>query len=316
MLKTSFLNAQKLPLVIETDAPDRSLSALFKLADDEREFFRQQLLRYGALLFRGFQVRSIDEFEAFVRHFSGARFFNYAGGVSPRLSLSKGVYTSTEYPPHLTLALHNELSYSANHPRHIYFYCATEPQNGGETTLGDSRRILQNIAPETVERFKNGQIRYDRHLQSGERSDYSWQAAFETIDRQQIETHCREIGADYEWLKNDGLRVSQIRPATWTHPETGEEVWFNQADGFHPSNLDAETQDYYASSGEEFRLNSFFGSGEPLPDSMLEGVRGVLQAETVPHRWRASDVLVLDNILTAHGRLPFAGARKIALAMT
>ncbi len=39
------------------------------------------------------------------------------------------------------------------------------------------------------------------------------------------------------------------------------------------------------------------------------------QEETVPHRWQRGDVLVLDNLLAAHGRMPFSGARKIALAM-
>ncbi|NJM52790.1 MAG: TauD/TfdA family dioxygenase [Blastocatellia bacterium] len=28
------------------------------------------------------------------------------------------------------------------------------------------------------------------------------------------------------------------------------------------------------------------------------------------------DILILDNILTAHGRMPFSGQRKIMLAMT
>ena len=242
MLKTSFPNAQKLPFVIEAETPNKSLDRLFNLIFTGREFFREQLLHYGALLFRGFEVRTVEQFQEFVRYFSGAEFFNYAGGVSPRLPLSNGVYTSTEYPPGLTLGLHNELSYSSRYPRHIYFYCRTEPEAGGETTLGDSRRILKNIAPAIVESFKDKRVRYDRYLQADENSDYSWQAAFETNDRKKVENHCREIGAEYEWRKNERLCVSQIRPATAIHPETGEEVWFNQADGFHSSNLDHETQ--------------------------------------------------------------------------
>ena len=316
MLKKSFFNSQKLPLVIESDAPDKSLDALFELTSSERNLLREQLLEYGALLFRGFDVQTVQDFEAFVKHFSGREFFNYAGGVSPRLSLSNGVYTSTEYPPDLTLGLHNELSYSKNYPRHVYFYCATEPQTGGETTLGDSRRILRNIAPEIVELFRNKQVRYDRCLQNDENSDYSWQAAFETTDKKDVEDYCIKIGADFAWQENGSLRVSQIRPATAQHPETGAEVWFNQADGFHPSNLDAETRNYFTSRRENFRLNSFFGDGEPIAAAALEHIRAVLQNETVPHRWRANDVLILDNMLTAHGRMPFAGARKIALAMT
>jgi hypothetical protein len=70
------------------------------------------------------------------------------------------------------------------------------------------------------------------------------------------------------------------------------------------------------SNNEEFRLNSCFGGDSPIAVEMLADVRAVLRSETVPHRWRAGVILILDNLLAAHGRMPFAGARKIALAMT
>lgn len=316
MIKTYFLNAQKLPFVVEPDSRDKSVKTLSDLARSHRDFFRERLRQYGAVLLRGFEVRTIDEFEDFVRVFSGKDFFNYKGGVSPRLPLSDGVYTSTEYPPHLTLVLHNELSYSDIYPRHLYFFCHVAPQVGGATTLGDSRQILRKINPKTVGLFKYKRVRYDRNLRSDKGSGYSWHEAFETDVREAIEIHCRKIGAEFEWRENDNLRVSQIRPATATHPETAEEVWFNQADGFHPSNLDAETYQSVISNCEEFRLNSYFGDGSPIAAGMLENIRAVLQTETIPHQWQTSDILILDNMLTAHGRMPFSGARKIALAMT
>jgi alpha-ketoglutarate-dependent taurine dioxygenase len=316
MIKTYFLNSQKLPLVVESSGQDKSVKKLSDIATAHGDFFRLSLLQHGAVLLRGFEVRAIDEFENFVRLFSGADFFNYAGGVSPRRALSGGVYTSTEYPSHLALALHNELSYSDISPRHLYFFCLTAPEAGGATTLGDSRRILQNICPKTVGLFKLKNVRYDRNLPDEKGSDYSWQAAFETDDKETVENHCREIGADFEWKANGNLRVSQTRPATATHPETGEEVWFNQADGFHPSNLDAETRRWFVSNNEEFRLDSHFGDGSPIAVLMLDEIRRVLQKETIPHHWQTGDILILDNMLAAHGREPFSGARRIALAMT
>jgi alpha-ketoglutarate-dependent taurine dioxygenase len=316
MIKMYFLNAQKLPLVVESDNRDKSVKRLLGLARARRDFFRAKLLQHGAVLLRDFEVRTIEEFENFAREFSGKDFFNYAGGVSPRVALSGGVYTSTEYPPHLALALHNELSYSDIYPRHLYFFCQTAPETGGATTLGDSRRILRNINPKTVGLFKYKRVRYDRNLQNEKKSDYSWQAAFETDDKAMVENRCQKIGAEFEWKPNDNLRVSQTRPATATHPETGVEVWFNQADGFHPSNLDAATRQQIVSGNEEFRLNSCFGDGSPIPVEMLENIRAVLQTETIPHRWQTGDILILDNMLTAHGRMAFSGTRKIALAMT
>src|SRR5687768_10644841 len=115
MIKTSFLNPQQLPLIIEPEDNLQS-NANFRLLKDtllrRREFLREKLLIHGAVLLRGYDVSSIEDFESLVCCFSERELFNYAGGASPRKSLSGGVYNSTEYPPHLGLRLHNELSYS------------------------------------------------------------------------------------------------------------------------------------------------------------------------------------------------------------
>jgi len=102
------------------------------------------------------------------------------------------------------------------------------------------------------------------------------------------------------------------------HPETGEESWFNQADGFHASNLDAETYQSLITmmSEEDFRLNACFGDGSSLPVPALEHIREVLRQESVIFPWQTGDVLILGNLLTAHGRMPFSDARKIVLART
>ncbi len=313
MIKTSFLNPQKLPLVVEPEF-DASFESLVKTANDRREFLREQLLRYGALLLRGFQMENTADFEKFARVFSEKELFNYAGGVSPRRVLNDGVYTSTEYPAQFSLSLHNELSYSNIYPSLLFFGCLIAPQTGGETTLGDSRRILQKIDRQILDLFKRKKLCYIRNLQADKGSGYSWQEAFESDDRETVEKTCRKAGADFRWKADGGLRLSQMRPAILTHPITAEEVWFNQADGFHPSNLGEELLETLCE--DELRLNVFFGDSSMIDSAMLAHIRTVLQNETILHRWQVGDILILDNILAAHGRMPFAGARKIILAMT
>lgn len=319
MFVTSFINSRQLPLVVEpSDAKHSSLDTLVSLAANCREFFQNKILENGALLFRGFAVGAADEFARFARSFSGEELLDYAGGVSPRIELGGGVYTSTEYPSRFMLALHNEMSYAEKYPSRVYFCCQIAPETGGETPLADSRAILKKINKETVRQFKKRKIRYDRNLSGDAGSGFAWQDAFETADKRAVEILCRKSGVRFKWKTDGGLRLTQIRPATLLHPQTGEEVWFNQADGFHPSAIDTET---YASltsvmNEEDFRLNSYFGDGAPLDAAMLAHVRETIKNEMVVFPWRAGDVLVLDNLLTAHGRMPFAGARKIILAMT
>lgn len=320
-IATKHFQAEKMPFVIEpNEAQIRAGAAenLSAVCRSNRDSLIKNLHRFGALLFRGFGSSNEADLERFAAELSGKNLLNYTGGASPRSRLHGKVYTSTEYPPELTLALHNELSYAAEYPRLLFFCCAIEPETGGETSIADSRRILHKIEPEIVSEFKSKGVTYIRNLDADKGSGYSWQDAFETDDKPEIEEHCRLVNADFKWRADDGLRLSQTRPATVVHPETGEEVWFNQAHGFHPSALDAETYKFFISQmpEEEFRLNAKFGDGSSIPVEMLDEIRRVLSDETVLFPWRAGDVLFLDNLLAAHGRMPFTGNRRIILAMS
>lgn len=281
---------------------------------------RPALAEHGALLFRGWGIASLADFQQFVTLFSRTDVpFGYAGGASPRRSLGEaGLYSSTEYPPDMTLALHSELSYADVWPKTLFFHCVEAAPVGGATTLGDSRRILARLDPAVLDEFRRKGVRYVRNLSGIKGSGYSWQEAFETDDPAQAEAECRRIGAGFEWSADGFLRMSQVRPATAVHPVTGEEVWFNQADGFHPSALAPAVYEAMLAecgSEERFRLHSSFGDGTPIPLDVLEHIRAVLRDETVPHGWQPGDVVVLDNLLAAHGRAPFEGPRTIVLAM-
>lgn len=316
-MKTSFLYGKALPLVVEPDVSD-SREDLLHLSLNQRESLHEELLQHGALLLRGFPASTAHELARFVRLFSGKELKNYVGGASPRIKICDGVYTSTEYSQQITLALHNELSYTYQWPEHLFFCCVTPAAKGGETSVGDSRAILKNIDPEVLRQFKSKKICYVRNLCNGQGSGFSWQDAFETTDRKVVESYCLRGGIDFRWREDGGLRLAEVRPATERHPLTNEEVWFNQADGFHPSTLDRATYDalVYEIKEEDFRLNSYFGDSTALDTGALAHIREVIRRETVPVTWQAGDILILDNMLAAHGRMPFTGSRKILLAMT
>lgn len=267
-------------------------------------------------------MNSADAFGEVVAALAGTGLQNYSGGASPRRRIGerKGpVYTSTEYPPELTLPLHNELSYSDAYPSRIYFGCLVAPSQGGATTLGDSRAILAAMPAAIRTVFEEKGVQYIRLLGPEKGSGYSWQDAFGSDDAIEVERSCRECGGEWEWLADGFLRIVQRRPAVARHPATGEAVWFNQAAGFHPAALDPATHaELIRLHGEEsrFRLNVRYGDGSPIPAETIREVAAVIEREAVPHAWQAGDVLMLDNLLTAHGRAPFKGDRRIAVAMS
>lgn len=320
-MKTSSLNQKMLPAVIEPGeeyGQAEGREYLLNLCLNHQDSLREKLLEHGALLLRGLPILTAPEFAQFVRSFSESRLLDYVGGASPRIKLCEGVYTSTEYSERVTLSLHNELSYTYRWPAHLFFCCVVPPKEGGETPLADSRAILKHIDPTVLRQFKSKRVRYVRNLTSEAGSGYSWQDAFETFDKAAVEEYCRRGGIDFKWKEDGRLWLSEIRPATAMHPVTREEVWFNQAEGFHPSALDAETHQALRSqmAEEDFRLNAYFGDGTAIDAPMLEHVREVVRREMVLVKWQAGDILILDNMLAAHGRMPFTGSRKVLLAMT
>jgi alpha-ketoglutarate-dependent taurine dioxygenase len=275
--------------------------------------------RQGALLFRGFGIDSQEAFEQVMAHLQ-TRLLTYVDGNSPRTKLGRGVYTSTEYPPEYFISLHNELSYSARWPGRLFFCCVTPPNEGGETALTDSRALLLALPEPLVDEFRRKQVRYIRNLHGGKGFGPSWQKTFETPERSVVEEYARESGLDLDWLTDGTARLTNVRPATARHPLTGEELWFNQADQFHPS---THPEPVYRSmialyKGREHQLpqNATFGDGGAIPLAHLNAIRETTRARLALFQWQKGDLLMVDNMLMAHGRMPFKGPRKILVSMT
>ncbi len=98
------------------------------------------LHRHGGVLFRGFSLPAVDDFERVSRAALPA-LKPYVEGQSPRTKVADNVYTSTEFPAQYTITLHNELSYAKAPPRRIIFHCHVEPAERGETPIVDCRRV-------------------------------------------------------------------------------------------------------------------------------------------------------------------------------
>src|ERR1043165_5803982 len=321
MFKTRLLYPQKsLPLLVEPEESSpaaRSIASLVESISVDRERVDSWLHRYGAVLFRGFAIDTVEDFDAAVRAVQ-PQLLDYIEGDSPRTKISGKIYTSTEYPETYQISLHNELSYAHRWPSKIFFYCAVPPTQGGETPIVDCRRVLQSLDPQLRERFSQKKVRYVSNLHGGDKMGKSWQDTFETSDKSQVEEYLSAGAIDFNWDAQNGLHTSQVRDAVVTHPVTGEQVWFNQVEQWHPSMLDQKNRRAMAALGlkeEDLPHYASFGDGSPLDEAELSQIRTVMREQAVYFPWQKSDLLVLDNVLVAHGRNSFKGPRKILVAM-
>jgi hypothetical protein len=235
------------------------------------------------------------------------------------------------------------MSFTADPPRRLFFCCLVEPAAGsGETPLADMRLVLRDLDAGVRRRFEARGIRIVRNYggTAGRRLDpwqlKPWTEMFGSGERAVVEAKCLAEGFTPTWQAGGGLRLVSTQPAVRTHPATGEPAWHNHATTFHVSQAAGE----YA---RIFRLRPsvrhwFFWQlarglevlqrrrpadaramhcthldGSEIADADVEAVRDAVWRHLVIVPWRRGDVLAIDNRAVAHGRLPYRGAREIAV---
>jgi alpha-ketoglutarate-dependent taurine dioxygenase len=305
---------RRLPLMITPAGKGIDLNAW---AAHNANFIGGRLSAHGGILFRNFGVRTTDEFEGFIAIVSGEA-LEYSERSSPRSRVaSSNIYTSTDYPASQSIFVHNENSYKRNFNLKIFFFCETPSIRGGETPIADCRNVYERIPAHVRNRFIAKQWMYVRNYGDGFGLD--WQTAFQTSDKNAVEEHCRRNGIEVEWMGEGRLRTHAVLPAIIKHPHTGEAVWFNHATFFHISTLDASLREGLLAGFEketDLPTNTYYGDGSPLEPETLKELRDAYRQETVSFPWEQGDILMLDNILAAHGRAPYEGARRILVGMT
>ncbi|AIO58512.1 taurine catabolism dioxygenase TauD, TfdA family protein [Burkholderia mallei] len=317
-----------LPLVVSPHG-DSALAADRDAAlawfDARRAAFDALLLEHGGLLLRGFAVPDTHAFRALTDRYP-PHAFGYIAGASPRKAIDGNVYESTHLPAPYKLSLHQEKAYMSHYPRLIAFYCRQAAAVGGETPLSDMRAVTRRLPARTLERFRGKGVMYRRNFSAKPMPAHfnqfyrRWQDAFMTDERAEVESLCRATQLEYEWLPDGSLTVTHVGPATVVHPRTGEEVWFNHASTqhinarvVHPTILRALQSFYKTRAALPYDIR--YGDGTPMPAEDLDPVYDAIDAEETAFRWREQDVLLLDNILVAHGRNPYSGQRDIQVAM-
>lgn len=300
-----------LPLMVEPATPGVSLAAWL---EQHRDGLTGWLHRHGAVLFRGFGAANQADFGRVLAGL-GLKMMNYIEKATPRTELGGHIYTATEFPAEYPIAPHNELSYVNIWPGRICFFCVRPAPLGGATPLVDVRRVLARIDPAILDRFRRQGWSLVRTFSPG--IGPTWQHSYAVETRDALEAYLTQSAIAWEWLEDGRLRTRQMRPAIRRHPVTGEEVWFNHVAFWHVSSLPGEIRaQLVADFGAAFLpYATYYGDGTPIPDNVAEALRDAYDAETTSFAWRAGDLVVVDNMLVAHGRSTYSGPRQVLVAM-
>ncbi|HKN99248.1 MAG TPA: TauD/TfdA family dioxygenase [Pseudonocardiaceae bacterium] len=282
-------------------------------AAGHRDALRAVVAEHGAVLVRGLGLRDATE--------AGAVFRRLADGLmadqeafAARHRYADGVYSSAAWPPNQPMCMHHELSYRLEVPSLLLLACVGAPTSGGVTGLADAAAVLAGLPADLVERFeRTGWLLLRTY---NEDIGASHAEAFGTEDRAEIERYCRANAIDFEWTA-DGLRTRQRRAAVIRHPASGVPCWFNQVAFLNEWTMDPEVREYlvdcYGADGLPF--NTAFGDGEPIGEDVVALLNEVYEAHTVREPWQAGDLMLVDNLRSAHSRESYTGPREIVVGL-
>jgi len=279
----------------------------------DRDAVRSVVAEQGAMRIRGLELRDAADAEAVFRQLG--TLMTETEAFAPRTRYAPGVYSATKWPPNQPMCVHHELSYAYEVPSLMLFACLVTPAVGGATPLADGAAVLGALPRDLVERFE----RQGWLLVRNYNDDIGATIAdvFGTNDRGAVERYCRANAIDFEWRDGGGLRTRQRRNAVVRHPVTGRRCWFNQIAFLNEWTLAPDVREYlvdvYGPDGQPF--NTRFGNGDPIGPDIVQVINETYEAHTVREPWQAGDMLVVDNIRTAHGREPFEGPREIVVAL-
>jgi len=330
--KVGFINTQKLPAVLRADSVKCDLTSLLT---QHRGELQPLLRKYGALLLRGFNIADAAEFNRVAALYFAGEGAEHNAPQEQRRPAHPGLLALQPSPrPTETVLQHNELADIAGHPQDLLLFCEAPATRGGETTLADTRAIYAHIDTDIRSEFERRGVQYQRHL-AGEpqhvtsalripqrlgRLPRTWQAVFGTDSRAGVEAACQAHALTVEWQEADGSAAIRNRlPATLLHPVTRERLWFNrvlQAGRCAASWAELARHPLAAAApGKRRPLQVLFGDGTRIPSRHFKHLADVHRSLTTTVPLQPGDLLLLDNLLTSHGRRPYRGPRKLLMAM-
>ena len=264
------------------------------------------LLKYGAILFRGFPLETDTDFDEFTKAFEYDP-FSYSGGVSLRQSVLGNVYTATDVRPGGIIPFHHEMAYAKDYPHIVFFYCDIPAKEGGETPIALSNVIYRKMMErehDFVSLLEREGLRYVRVAPDGDDVSSSlsalgrgWQSTFYTSSKAEAEMSAKSSGYQVDWLDDGSMKTTtEVLPAIRMDKRTGKKMWFNMFFAFY---ID------WHNGGNNRRADAIFPNGDTVSAETIETLKKVMDEAKVSFTWQHTDVIMIDNRTVQHCRNEF-----------
>jgi hypothetical protein len=308
------VNGHVFPLVYECRDVGAPLLDTVEWVRAQRDQLLDQVAQHGAILFRGFPMTSPQDFDTFVAGFELPNFPYYESlSNAVRVNWTQRVFSANEAPPLVTIFFHHEMAQTPVFPAKLFFFCQQPAAEGGATPICRSDVLFERLArrcPQFAQDCEAKGLQYTNVMpaendpQSG--MGRSWQSTLTGKTREEAESRLQSMGYSWEWLPDDCLRATTpVLPAV-REVSPGRKTFFNQLIAAFRGWKDARND-----PGKAIR----FGDGTPLDRDAVQVAIELADELAFDVPWQRGDAVLVDNILTMHGRRTFRGARKVLASL-
>ncbi len=303
-----------LPIIFNNHYELQSAAQINEWIEMHRLEVEMGLAAVGAALFRGFPLRTAEDFDAFVGAF-GWKNFPYSESLSNavRINRTPRVFTANEAPPAVTIYLHHEMAQTPVYPARLFFFCEQPAETGGATPLCPSYLLWEQLAqcsPAFAYDCEVKGLKYTHTMpneaDAASGMGRSWRDTLGAADPEGAERRLAALGYAWQWLADGSLRVTTPRLQAVRDLGGGRKSFFNQ--------LIAACCGWKDARNDPSRSITH-GDGSPLDAEAVQ--RAVMLADqlAVNLQWQQGDVALLDNFAVMHGRKPYTGVRKLLASL-
>lgn len=324
---------------------DKSIEKLNDWIANNSGYLRDRLKTDGGLYFTGFDVTEPVHFDTVAKAIDPGLCESHDFDDGARMWRTKHVYDaslSSIVKDKLPLSFHNEDAFVPYVPSTIML-CALRPaQYGGETILADGRKVFNDFPEDLKAKFKGRKIK-----STFTTPDSTFLVNTRILKH---EDEIQKLGQKYgaSSIKRVGDFHTHFVfdvPAVVRHEKTDMPVWFSRAHMAnclsqvidiwnayrYRKNLKSYLESFYVMGkivfqylsslpATQFKKNKnkdLFRDGCAFDDDSRITIRD--QFKICRAYWKnaailplnAGDIIILDNLLVTHGRLPYKGSRHL-----
>ena len=302
------------PLVFCCESPGVTIDDSGRWVASMRDELLRLATSHGALIFRGFPVRTAEDFDAFISALSISNFpYRKSLSNAVRTNRTERVFTANESPPTVDILFHHEMAQTPLYPQWIMFFCEKAADEGGATQLCRSDWLYERLAadcPGFIRDCEQKGLKYSNVMPAENDATSgmgrSWLSTLGVDDKATAEQRLAELNYSHEWLDDGSLRATTPALPGVREISTGRKTFFNQLIAAF-----AGWKDDRNDPADAIR----HGDGSKLDADAVQKAIDISEELSFEAHWQNGDVALLDNTVVMHGRRPFVGARKVLASL-